>query len=41
MIKSRRVRWARYITCIVIRGMQTGVLWEEQKEEDHKKDIYR
>jgi hypothetical protein len=40
MIKERRVRWAGYVTCIEIRGMHAGFLWENQKEGDHKKDLY-
>jgi hypothetical protein len=37
MIKSKRVRWAGYVTCIGIRRMHTGFLWENQKEGDHNK----
>jgi hypothetical protein len=34
MIKSRRMRWAGHVARMR-RGMDTGYLWESQKEGDH------
>jgi hypothetical protein len=34
MIKSRRMRWAKYVTCMGRRGIHTG-FWERQEERDH------
>jgi hypothetical protein len=35
MIKSRRVRWVRYIARMEKRGIHIGYWWESQKERDH------
>jgi hypothetical protein len=35
MIKSRRMRWARHVTCMGRRGMHIGYWWESQKKRDH------
>jgi hypothetical protein len=35
MIKSRRMRWARYVARMWRTGMQIGYWWESQEERDH------
>jgi hypothetical protein len=40
MIKSRRMRWARYVAWMGIRGIHTRFWWEYQKERDHKDALY-
>jgi hypothetical protein len=35
MMKSRRMRWAGYVSRMEIRKMHTGFWWESQKEQEH------
>jgi hypothetical protein len=35
MIKSKRMRWTGHVAQMGQRGMNTGYLWESQKERDH------
>jgi hypothetical protein len=37
-IKSRRMRWAGYVSQMGRRGMHIGYRWESQKERDHLED---
>jgi hypothetical protein len=35
IIKSRRIRWARYVARMWRRGTHIGYWWESQRERDH------
>jgi hypothetical protein len=35
MIKSRRMRWARYVARMERRRLHVGFWWKSQKERDH------
>jgi hypothetical protein len=39
MIKSRRMKWARYVTCMGKRGIHDTYWWESQKERDHPEGL--